>query len=101
MKPNTDALRGTGRTTRQLHALPKGCIFIWCNNNTGHPRDLVEKIGRPDIKVLSLNRITDRNFFLGRAGDSVDIDHEVDREAPNLVEAVMFLRASRVLRALV
>ena len=45
--------RGTGRTTNQMLAAPKGAMFVsCCTGAMNHDRDLARKIGRSDLYIV-------------------------------------------------
>lgn len=46
-----DETRGTGATTRQMKAAPRGAIFIWCNEYLHYPRLLARHLGREDLHI--------------------------------------------------
>lgn len=51
--------RGTGRTTRQMEALPIGSIFIsCCHQAVYHDVQLTRKLDRPDITVVPPSWVT-------------------------------------------
>lgn len=43
---------GSGRTTEQLKAAPKGAFFVWCNDRLSYPQDLLKRLERTDIRVV-------------------------------------------------
>lgn len=43
----------TGRTTRQIIGAPHGAIFIWCNGELSHPKNLALQYGRDDLTIVS------------------------------------------------
>lgn len=68
--------RGSGRTTRQLQALPKGGWFF-CSS---HPHKayievIAKHIGRTDIVMKSVEELRDYWKFHGCAISGFDIDH--------------------------
>lgn len=44
--------RGTGTTTQQMTAAPKGSVFIWMSRHIGYPEELARKIGRGDLQIV-------------------------------------------------
>lgn len=47
--------RQTGRTSRQMKDAPQGAVYVWCNNVLRYPKDLANRLGRTDLKVISLD----------------------------------------------
>ena len=65
--------RGTGETTRQMEAAPKGAVFVWCNGNADYPRLLARKIGRDDLQIQSPRWLEER--WRGITLTGVVVDH--------------------------
>lgn len=56
--------RGTGRTTRQIQAAPKGAIFVWVNSGSiQYARDLAASLGRSDLTIVSPSWLEERRFM--------------------------------------
>lgn len=67
---------GTGRTTRQMEAAPKGALFIWCNDSLDYPRDLARRICRTDLVIVGLSALENGACTLrGRTFSGVGVDH--------------------------
>ena len=70
-----DKNHGTGRTTRQMEALPIGGVFISCCHSTVYyNRQLVRKLNRPDIAVVSPAWVTGM-IWQGRFYTGIALDH--------------------------
>jgi hypothetical protein len=68
--------RGSGRTTRQLQALPKGAWFFCSSYAHGaHIATLAKKIGRSDITMKVIDQLRDYYQFHGCVISGFDIDH--------------------------
>lgn len=67
--------RGTGRTTRQIAALPKGAIFfVHTQSMKDYVRRLCQTLGRADIRIETLGEL--RPFrWAGYSLPGADIDH--------------------------
>lgn len=72
----TSGGRGSGRTTRQLQALPKGGWYF-CSNlmDTVFIRGLAKKIGRTDIIMKRVTELRDYYQFHGSQISGFDVDH--------------------------
>lgn len=68
--------RGMGRTTAQIQALPKGGVFVWCNNKLEYPKLLAKKLGREDIHVVGPSWITNRDWR-GMELKALEADHAI------------------------
>lgn len=70
-----DEDRGTGRTTRQLAALPyEGWFIVPTYGMRDYTLQLARRIGRKDIKVLHRNEL-DTRMYQGRYISGYDVDH--------------------------
>ena len=69
----SESVRGTGRTTRQMEGAPAGALYVWCNGHLEYPKHLARKLGRDDLKIVSPEhyKVTSR----GRDVGSVVLDH--------------------------
>lgn len=67
-------LRGTGRTTRQLETAPQGAVFVWHHWSLHYPQALAAKLGRPDIKIVSLEYV-ERGMLAGLTMPALVVDH--------------------------
>jgi len=65
--------RGTGETTRQMEAAPKGSVFVWCNGQTDYPIRLARKIGREDLQIKAPTWLEER--WIGLELTGVVVDH--------------------------
>jgi hypothetical protein len=94
--PPIDTERGTGRTTKQMQAAPKGAIFISANRPmVAHDRLLAFKCGRSDLVVVAPHWITDRRW-VGLELSGVVIDHAANltqREHYDLQAAMTRVRS--------
>lgn len=67
-----NAVRGDGTTSKQMQEAPKGAIFIWVNAHLWYPKQLAQRLGRTDLKIIAPNQFGSeaqgRNCF-------VEIDH--------------------------
>ena len=69
------SIRGSGRTTAQLKALPHGGVYVSCNwKCVSYDMRLAYSLGREDISIVSPDRITD-NRWQGREFTAIDVDH--------------------------
>jgi hypothetical protein len=76
MKPYTiDPNRGTGRTTRQLEAMPLNGVFI-CPNRASmyYTQNLTRKINRSDIQLVAPNWVTSMRWQ-GMRYTAIVLDH--------------------------
>jgi hypothetical protein len=73
---NTYENRGTGRTTRQIQALPDGwCLFIVpTERQTVYTRALAEHLGRPALDVRTI-RWLEAGGWQGLRPQGVAVDH--------------------------
>lgn len=72
-----DKYRGTGRTTRQIQALPVGGSFIWCTTDVKTCKLIAERAGRPDVEILPFSVLQRGGEKLkGRNFAGIDVDHE-------------------------
>lgn len=64
--------RGTGRTSRQMIEAPEGAFFVWCNGRTEYALSLAARLGRHDLKILSVD-----NWELANRGTHLSLifDH--------------------------
>jgi hypothetical protein len=68
-------LRGTGRTTKQMEALPKGSIFIsCCHQAVYYDKQLTRKLERPDIVVVPPSWVTSMKWR-GQSYPGIALDH--------------------------
>lgn len=70
-----DSDRGTGRTTRQLNALKKNGVYLWCNSQVDYPRRLAAKMCRSDITVLPRSALGCADKYHGVQWSEFDVDH--------------------------
>jgi hypothetical protein len=71
-------MRGDGKTTRQMQAAKRGAVYIWHNANCTIPREIAEKIGRKDLRIMplsALDRPHSYGLFALPVGAQVVIDH--------------------------
>ena len=72
---NVDKDRGTGRTTRQMEALPIGGVYISCHHaSVYYDKNLTRKINRPDITVVPPSWVTSM-IWQGRTYTGIALDH--------------------------
>lgn len=73
--PPHDPNRGTGRTTRQLEALPQKGIFISCNHACMYYNiQLTRKLNRTDIQVVGPDWVTSMRWQ-GMKFTAIVLDH--------------------------
>jgi hypothetical protein len=89
-------MRGTGRTTRALEALPKGAAYITANEAHARTvRIMAAKLGRHDIRVIGIENAP---FHRGLVYPRIGVDHylydEEGRVTEEQWEALRWLRAS-------
>ena len=89
--------RQTGRTTQQMKDAPVGAVYVWCNSQTGYPRQLAMAIGRDDLQVVPFLWLDGRNVR-GRTFKGVTVDHAAHCDA-DAYEALDYLRTRGVLVA--
>ena len=68
--------RGTGQTTKQIEALPKGSLLVWCIDRLHYPRYLCETIGREDIKLVGPSWIIN-GYWRGSLFPAAAYDHDL------------------------
>ena len=66
--------RGTGRTTQQMNAAPRGAVFVWCNSHTHYPIELAKMLGRVDLVVRPLSWL-ELPCVMGQTFSGVVVDH--------------------------
>lgn len=71
-------MRGTGTTTQQILAAPRGALFVWCNRFDQYPRELVKRLGRTDLKVVSVAVLEDPYTVHGTLFTAVIVDHATE-----------------------
>lgn len=70
------ALRGTGRTTKAMAALPPDSIYIV--SQTGHHQKIRDTLNRPDIRIIGMH-ILDNGVEPWRGTDrEVHVDHAIE-----------------------
>lgn len=68
-------LRGTGRTTAQLKAMPKYGVFVSCNERAmHHDKNLTRKINRSNIVIVPPSWITGQRWQ-GVHYTAIEVDH--------------------------
>lgn len=91
-----DEDRGSGRTSDQMRAAPKGALFIWVNDRSiGYARHLAHHLGRDDLDIRPVSVLDRAERLLGLQFPAVVFDHAVritdrqgealDRLMPSLV----------------
>jgi len=73
---------------------PQGATFVWCNGNLSYPRDLAQKHGRGDLKIVGLDALRrGASRLAGMAPGMVIIDHSVseNRQELEIHEGIMRL----------
>lgn len=70
--------RGSGRTTKQLLEAPTGSIFVWCEDSTGYPRDLIKRLKRADISIMGRKALRDGGHRLAGAHSMIILDHAIE-----------------------
>lgn len=95
MEKFVDMTRGSGRTARQLAALPDGSIFVVPNMKmAGYCQGLLRWIGRAPTAIQF---VTPQNYhrFEGASAPAIDVDHaywDVTGASVRAREAVDFVR---------
>lgn len=70
-----DQLRGTGRTTAQMIAAPKGALYVVsCTPEVGYAQRLARKCGREDLQVVAPFYLGERRF-MGLRLSGIAVDH--------------------------
>ena len=72
-----DENRGTGRTTKQMLAAPKGAVYIWPNSHLYYPKHLAIDLGRADLIIRGAEVFDTNFFFLGGHFSGLILDHAV------------------------
>jgi hypothetical protein len=68
--------RGTGETTRQLQAAPRGATFIWVNGDTSYPQALAYALERDDIMIRPISALNPASsWWRGRPIVELILDH--------------------------
>lgn len=68
-------IRGSGRTTRQLRALPIGAVFVSCNEQCVHyNKRLARFLNRGDVIVVAPEWIVNQRWQ-GREYTGIEVDH--------------------------
>lgn len=75
---NADAYRQTGRTTRQMQALPQGAVFVWVNGQLSYPKALARRIGREDLRIVGPSWV-EQGQYRGMDLPEIEIDHAIRR----------------------
>jgi hypothetical protein len=70
-----DAVRGSGRTTRQMQEAPYRAYYIWVNGYLSYPKNLAAHLGRQDLKIMSPGSINRGRNLLGIPRSRIVIDH--------------------------
>ena len=72
---SVDKNRGTGRTTRQMQAMPQNGIFISCNHACMYyDIQLTRKLNRTDIRVVGPDWVTGMSWQ-GHTYSAIVLDH--------------------------
>lgn len=72
---SVDKNRGTGRTTRQMQAMPQKGIFISCNHACMYyDIQLTRKLNRTDIRVVGPDWVTGMSWQ-GHTYSAIVLDH--------------------------
>lgn len=66
--------RQTGETTRQMESAPKAAVFVWCNGALSYPKDLAQKLGRTDLKIVGPDWLTN-GYWRGLELTGLVVDH--------------------------
>jgi hypothetical protein len=67
-------MRQTGKTTRQMQALPTGAVFVWVSNNLDYPKALARHLRRDDLQVVGPGWLTSGAWH-GVELAGLDLDH--------------------------
>lgn len=89
--------RGSGHTTRQMVAAPKGAVFVWVNSHLQYPRDLKYFLGREDLILVSPDWLVDERWR-GNEYSGIVIDHATRlnyRQREGLLGALLRVKKSR------
>lgn len=70
--------RGTGRTTEQMEAAPKGAVFVWVNSYLSYPKHLAVSLGRQDLLIVPPLWLEEPGIYLGRNPPGLVLDHAAD-----------------------
>lgn len=87
-------MRGDGATTRQMQGAAKNALFVWVNSHFSYPRELAEKLGRDDLRIVSPS-FFDNDRWRGQVFTEIVIDHAAylnDREFENYKRALHNVR---------
>lgn len=80
-----DALRQTGRSTKQMLHAPPGSVYVWpCDNSIDYAKALAEYLGRSDLEIIAVYRLRP-DKIRGRRLTGVMVDHAVRLTTPNFL----------------
>lgn len=94
------ALRGTGRTSRQVTGMPLNGVFVSDFRTESVSKRFAEYVGRKDVRILPAQSLGNMDAFRGLDKNTVVLDHcfyEGFLDNPIWVETVKILRTSGVL----
>jgi len=71
------SIRGSGITSRQMKAAPKGAIFVWNNEQTNYPVELAKVLGRQDLQICTPFTLASDTLVakLRESTEAIVIDH--------------------------
>lgn len=67
--------RWTGVTTKQLNSLPRGGMFVWCQERTEYPVMLAKALDQGDIAVVGPSAMENPSRFSGLSIPGIAVDH--------------------------
>lgn len=84
--------RQSGKTTKQMTDAPENAVFIWCNGHMAYPELLARAIGRDDLAIWPLHRLSARNLR-GRKFSALVLDHAayISEEASEAIAMTVHL----------
>jgi tRNA(Leu) C34 or U34 (ribose-2'-O)-methylase TrmL len=74
-------LRGTGHTTAQMKAAPRGAVYVWGKEDLGYPLALASHLRRDDLIIVAPSMIEE--ICRGRRA-AVVVDHATELHSRHL-----------------
>jgi hypothetical protein len=66
--------RREGTTTQAMLRAPHGAVYVWSNEATAYPRQLAEKLGRHDLKIVGPDWLRFGSWH-GTEPSGIELDH--------------------------
>ena len=87
-------MRRPGKTTSQMLHAPHGSVFVWLNGQLDYPKRIAQRIGRDDLRFVSLEMVR-RGALRGLRLTGLVVDHAAHPEkqtAQALDDAIAYCR---------